>query len=65
MRGNQSELAPGRKSPRCLVNTPLVPLVSNGLKLFWVGVVNLWSVAFIQRALELCLQSFLGKFFGR
>ena len=24
MRGNQSELAPGRKSPRCHVNTPLV-----------------------------------------
>ena len=63
IRGNRSELAPGRKSPRCHVNTPLVALVSNGLKLFWVGVVNLWSVAFIQRALELCLQSFLGKFF--
>ena len=65
MRGNRSELAPGRKSPWCHVNTPLVPLVSNGLKLFWVGVVNLWSVAFILRALELCLRSFLGKFFGR
>jgi len=63
IRGNRSELAPGRKSPWCHVNTPLVALVSNGLKLFWVGVVNLWSVAFIQRALELCLQSFLGKFF--
>ena len=24
MRGNRSELAPGRKSPRCHVNTPLV-----------------------------------------
>ena len=24
MRGNRSELAPGRKSPRCLVNSPLV-----------------------------------------
>ena len=23
MRGNRSELAPGRKSPRCHVNTPL------------------------------------------
>ena len=25
MRGNRSELAPGRKSPRCHVNTPLFP----------------------------------------
>ena len=24
MRGNRSELAPGRKSPRCHVNTPLL-----------------------------------------
>ena len=35
MRGNQSELAPGRKSPRCHVNTPYVarghrlPLLNN------------------------------------
>ena len=27
MRGNRSELAPGRKSPRCHVNTPCVTLV--------------------------------------
>ena len=26
MRGNRSELAPGRKSPRCYVNTPLFGL---------------------------------------
>jgi len=33
MRGNRSELAPGRKSPRCHVNTPLYK-VSKWLTLF-------------------------------
>ena len=28
MRGNRSELAPGRKSPRCHVNTPLLAFVA-------------------------------------
>ena len=30
MRGNWSELAPGRKSPRCHVNTPLQSTTSHG-----------------------------------
>ena len=29
MRGNRSELAPGRKSPWCHVNTPLVQILQN------------------------------------
>ena len=36
MRGNRSELAPGRKSPRCHVNTPLdVVKIANNAKDTW------------------------------
>ena len=36
MRGNRSELAPGRKSPRCHVNTPLVNKAHNSLIFYFL-----------------------------
>ena len=45
MRGNRSELAPGRKSPRCHVNTPLISVHKNAKK----------NLANIQGILTSCL----------
>ena len=37
MRGNRSELAPGRKSPRCHVNTPLAYISLHAVRIFNEG----------------------------
>ena len=47
MRGNRSELAPGRKSPRCHLNTPLGP-VHRISGYFWIRNFFFPDTAFVQ-----------------